>query len=151
MGSLFAERMRGVLSQFERIWKSLIDPGGRSLRRRSRKERIQSKYNTRRSPKVPFSIAFRSLIFSGILCIVISRFSHDRDVTSSFDPQQPSTSHSGRLLGNSPGFYRDLANGRLTSEPASRRSASRRSPVSANSVSSPLVPSQSSRPRRSPS
>uniref|UniRef100_A0A7I4XXM5 Bromo domain-containing protein n=1 Tax=Haemonchus contortus TaxID=6289 RepID=A0A7I4XXM5_HAECO len=121
LGSLFAERMRGVLSQFERIWKSLIDPGGRSLRRRSRKERIQSKYNTR---------------------------SHDRDVTSTFDPQQPSTSHSGRLVGNSPGFYRDLANGRLTSEPASRRSAGRRSPVSANSVSSPLVPSQSSRPRR---
>ncbi|KAK5979848.1 Bromodomain protein [Trichostrongylus colubriformis] len=121
LGSLFAERMRGVLGQFERIWKSLIDPGGRSLRRRSRKERIQSKYNTR---------------------------SHDRDVGSSFDPQQPSTSHSGRLLGNSRGFYRDLANGRLTNEQTSRRST-RRSPVLVNSVSSSLAPSQSSRPRRS--
>ncbi|PIO61551.1 hypothetical protein TELCIR_16926, partial [Teladorsagia circumcincta] len=122
LGSLFAERMRGVLSQFERIWKSLVDPGGRSLRRRSRKERFQSKYNTR---------------------------SHDRNPTSDFDPQQPSTSHSGRLVGSSPGFYRDLANGRLSSEQTSRRNAHRRSPVLVNPASSPLVPPQSSRPRRS--
>ncbi|VDM71558.1 unnamed protein product [Strongylus vulgaris] len=48
LGSLFAERMKGVISQYERIWKSLIDPAGRSLRRRIRRERTQSKYNTRR-------------------------------------------------------------------------------------------------------
>ncbi|KAK6040496.1 hypothetical protein COOONC_21999, partial [Cooperia oncophora] len=122
LGSLFAERMRGVLSQFERIWKSLIDPGGRSLRRRSRKERFQSKYNTR---------------------------SHDRNSTANFDPQQPSTSHSGRPIENSPGFYRDLANGRLSDEQTTRRSMSRRSPMLTSPMSSPLAPRQASRPRRS--
>ncbi|KAK6730810.1 hypothetical protein RB195_007338 [Necator americanus] len=88
LGSLFAERMKGVISQYERIWKSLIDPSGRSLRRRVRKERAQSKYNTR---------------------------SHDLHNNFNFDPEEPSTSYSCPT-GASPGYYRDLVNGRVHSE-----------------------------------
>ncbi|KIH60816.1 Bromodomain protein [Ancylostoma duodenale] len=107
LGSLFAERMKGVISQYERIWKSLIDPGGRSLRKRSRRERTQSKYNTR---------------------------SHDRNSSSNFDPQQPSTSHSGR----SSGYYRDLVNGRLSSDNFTRRSSTRQHPLDTSSVTHSL-------------
>ncbi|EYC02599.1 hypothetical protein Y032_0099g3201 [Ancylostoma ceylanicum] len=107
LGSLFAERMKGVISQYERIWKSLIDPAGRSLRKRSRRERTQSKYNTR---------------------------SHDRNGSSNFDPQQPSTSHSGR----SPGYYRDLVNGRLSSDNFNRRSSTRQHPHDSTSVTHSL-------------
>ncbi|KJH51587.1 Bromodomain protein [Dictyocaulus viviparus] len=88
-GSLFAERMRGVLCQFERIWKSLIDPAGRILRRRSRRDRIQSKYNTR---------------------------SRDRSNADVLESQQPTTSQFGRHISSSPGFYRDLVKGRSLPE-----------------------------------
>ncbi|KAJ1363311.1 Bromodomain and WD repeat-containing protein 3 [Parelaphostrongylus tenuis] len=103
LGSLFAERMRGVLSQFERIWKNLIDPAGRILRRRSRKDRIQSKYNTR---------------------------SRDRRAEVAFDPLIPSTSQSGRPISSSPGFYRELANGRTGLEVTPRRIANGHLPSS---------------------
>ncbi|WKX91473.1 hypothetical protein Q1695_009928 [Nippostrongylus brasiliensis] len=121
LGSLFAERMRDVVSQYERIWKSLIDAGGRSLRRRSRKERTQSTYNTR---------------------------SHDRDYASLFDLQQPSTSQSA-CRGSSPGFYRDLANGSVRStNHSSRRASSRRTAKAPSPPISSQRLSHSSKSRR---
>ncbi|KHJ96743.1 hypothetical protein OESDEN_03291 [Oesophagostomum dentatum] len=112
LGSLFAERMKGVISQYERIWKSLIDPAGRSLRKRSHRERAQSKYNTR---------------------------SHDRKRSSNFDPLQPSTSQSNRT-GVLPGYYRDLVNGRVATHTSARRSSTRR--VSPSTNVSPLLRSR---------
>lgn len=107
LGSLFAERMRGVLSQFERIWRSLIDPAGRMLRRRSRRDRMQSKYNTR---------------------------SRGRGTIVDLDPQIPSTSQSGRPSSTSPGFYQELANGRSDSELTTRRTASDQFPSNVENV-----------------